>query len=173
MKEHLYERESHLYGILVIHTDKGNTNIMEIRKRKRGELSRQILASITPEEHARTYKQMAIAARIAEALKAKGWSKSEFATRMNQQPSVVTRWLSGTQNFTLDTLSDIEEMLGVQLLMTSEPKPAATEAKPEKQFTPIFIVADASSGVCHPIQNRQHLGSFSGYIVANPSELFS
>lgn len=37
---------------------------------------------------------------------------------MGQLPSVVTRWLSGPQNFTLDTLSDIEEMLGVHLLVT-------------------------------------------------------
>lgn len=85
---------------------------METRKRKRGELSQQILASITPEQRARTYKQMAIAAKIADALEAKGWGKREFATYMNQQPSVITRWLSGTHNFTLDTLSDIEEVLG-------------------------------------------------------------
>ena len=97
---------------------------MEARKYKRGELSRQILARITPEQRARTFKQMAIAVRIADALETKGWSKSEFATRMNQQPSVITRWLSGTQNFTIDTLSDIEEMLGVQLLVTTT-KPAA------------------------------------------------
>ncbi|GAA4407010.1 hypothetical protein GCM10023187_27130 [Nibrella viscosa] len=74
---------------------------------------------ITPESYASTYKQMAIAARIADALEAKGWSKSEFAARMNQQPSIVTRWLSGTHNFTIDTLSAIEETLGVQLLITA------------------------------------------------------
>lgn len=92
-------------------------------KPERGELSRQLLAEITPEEQARTYKQMAIAARIADALAAKGWNKSEFAARMGQPPSVITQWLSGTQNFTLDTLSDIEEMLGVQLLVTDKRYP--------------------------------------------------
>jgi len=94
---------------------------MEIRKRKRGDLSQQILASITPEQRARTYKQMAIAAQIADALETKGWGKREFATYMNQQPSVITRWLSGTHNFTLDTLSDIEEVLGVHLLAIHAP----------------------------------------------------
>ncbi len=89
---------------------------METKKRNRGELSRQILASISPEQQARTYKQMAIAAQIADALQAKGWSKSEFAIRMSQRPSVITRWLSGTHNFTIDTLSDIEDALGIQLL---------------------------------------------------------
>lgn len=102
---------------------------MEPRKRNRGAKLQEILASITPEQRARTFKKMAIAARIADALDAKGWSKSEFAARMNQLPSVVTRWLSGTQNFTIDTLSDIEEMLGrsgtpVQLLVTDVTLPA-------------------------------------------------
>lgn len=101
---------------------------MEPRKRNRGAKLQEILASITPEQRARTFKQMAIAARIADALDAKGWSKSEFAARMNQLPSVVTRWLSGTQNFTIDTLSDIEEMLGVQLLVTDVTLPAAPTA---------------------------------------------
>lgn len=97
---------------------------MQTKKRKRGELSRAILARIKLEQRARTFKQMVIAVRIADAFDAKGWSKSEFATRMNQQPSVITRWLSGTQNFTIDTLSDIEEMLGVQLLVTDSKPPA-------------------------------------------------
>ncbi len=101
---------------------------MEPRKRNRGAKLQEILSSITPQEHARTFKQMAIAARIADALDAKGWSKSEFAARMNQLPSVVTRWLSGTQNFTIDTLSDIEEMLGVQLLVTNVNLPAMPTA---------------------------------------------
>lgn len=102
---------------------------MTSEKQERGELSRQLLAEITPKEQARTYKQMALAARIADALTARGWSKSEFAARMNQRPSVVTRWLSGTHNFTIDTLSDIEEMLGrsgapVQLLVVDSVYPA-------------------------------------------------
>ncbi|GAB3640001.1 helix-turn-helix domain-containing protein [Spirosoma arcticum] len=86
---------------------------METEKRKRGKLSRQVPARIAPQQRARTLNQMS----IADALEAKGWSKSEFASRMNQR-------LSGTQNFTIDTLSDIEETLGVQLLVT-DCKPAA------------------------------------------------
>ena len=118
---------------------------METKKHKRGELSRQILARITPEQRARTFKQMSIAVRIADALEAKGWSKSEFASHMNQQPSVVTRWLSGTQNFTIDTLSDIEEMLGVQLLMT-EVKPAADSPRVD------MLVTQLNTHLVEPLQ---------------------
>lgn len=101
---------------------------MDIKKRQRGELSQQILAGITPEQRARTYKQMAIAACIADALDAKGWSKSEFAAYMHQRPSVVTRWLSGTHNFTVDTLSDIEEALGIRLFDIANPTTPSTES---------------------------------------------
>jgi ribosome-binding protein aMBF1 (putative translation factor) len=97
------------------------TKKMESKKRKRGAAIQRIRATVSPESYARTYKQMAIAARIADGLEAKRWSKSEFAARMNQLPSVITRWLSGTQNFTIDTLSDIEETLGIQLLTVTLP----------------------------------------------------
>ncbi len=99
-------------------------------KRKRGELSQQILSSITPEQYARTYKQMAIAACIADALEANGWNKGEFAARMNRQPSVITRWLSGTHNFTVETLLDIEQALGIQLILIATPKRPYKESSP-------------------------------------------
>jgi transcriptional regulator with XRE-family HTH domain len=35
---------------------------------------------------------------------------------MGKSPTVISEWLSGERNFTVDTLTDIEEVLGVQLL---------------------------------------------------------
>ncbi len=124
---------------------------MESGKRNRGELSRQILASVSPQERARVYKQMALAVRIADALTAKGWSKSEFAARMNQQPSVVTRWLSGTQNFTIDTLSDIEEALGVQLLVVDSVYPAGHPLAGQPTENPYAFKAAPSK-----VQMKEH-----------------
>ena len=34
---------------------------------------------------------------------------------LGQQPSVVTKWLSGTHNFTADTLADIQRVLEISL----------------------------------------------------------
>jgi ribosome-binding protein aMBF1 (putative translation factor) len=93
---------------------------MESKKRNRGAKLREIMERISPQEEARVLKQMLVAACIADALEAKGWSNSEFAARMHQQPSIVTRWLSGTHNFTIDTLSDIEEILDVKLLVAEK-----------------------------------------------------
>ena len=75
-----------------------------------------LLREISPEELTRTEKRMLLAARIDEAIKAKGWKKNKFAEVIGKNPSEVTKWLSGTHNFTADTLFDIERVLNIHLL---------------------------------------------------------
>jgi transcriptional regulator with XRE-family HTH domain len=60
--------------------------------------------------------RMQLALRISDAIKAKGWSQKQFAEAMNKKPSEINRWLSGTHNFTTDTLWHIQEILSIQLL---------------------------------------------------------
>ena len=76
----------------------------------------EILAEITPEESDRTTKRMELAARISDGIKANGWKKKDFAEAMHKQPSEITKWLSGTHNFTSDTLFDIERVLNMGLV---------------------------------------------------------
>jgi ribosome-binding protein aMBF1 (putative translation factor) len=86
-----------------------------------------LLAEITPEEQARTDRKMGIAAIIDDAIKAKGWGKKQFAEKIGRKPSEITKWLSGTQNFTVDTLADIEQVLGIKLInLTEKRKPQPT-----------------------------------------------
>ena len=75
-----------------------------------------LLAQITPEEQARTDRKMRIASIIADALTAKGLAKKQFAQKVGRKPSEVSKWLSGTHNFTLDTLTDIEQVLNIKLI---------------------------------------------------------
>jgi len=75
-----------------------------------------LLAEITPEEQARTDRKMHIASIIADALTAKGMAKKQFAQKVGRKPSEITKWLSGTHNFTLDTLTDIEQVLNIKLI---------------------------------------------------------
>lgn len=77
----------------------------------------------SPEELARTETRMLLAVKIQDAMTAKGIGKKQFAEMMGQSPSVITKWLSGGQNFTVDTLTDIERVLGLRLLALEE-KPA-------------------------------------------------
>ena len=56
--------------------------------------------------------KMKVAAEIEESLKKSGLTKTQFARLMGKYPSEVTRWLSGTHNFTIDLLAEINAVLG-------------------------------------------------------------
>lgn len=65
----------------------------------------------------KTKRNMLLALLIDDALKAKGWNKKQLAEAMHKNPSEVTKWLSGTHNFTLETLYLIESYLNVKLFV--------------------------------------------------------
>jgi ribosome-binding protein aMBF1 (putative translation factor) len=113
-------------------------------------LIRSLLAEITPEEHERTVKQMMMAARIEDGMIAKGWSKGEFAKKMGKTASTVSLWLSGSNNFTLDILTDIQRVLGIQLLCVEEIKPVEKMVTMVK-FQPLYVNSGAN-------QQKQYLG---------------
>lgn len=64
----------------------------------------KLLDDISDKKQEITNHRMELAAKIADGLKAKGWNKSQLAEAVGKQPSVITKWLSGTHNFTSDTL---------------------------------------------------------------------
>jgi transcriptional regulator with XRE-family HTH domain len=78
-------------------------------------LTQQLLEEITPAEMEKSASKMLLAAKINDLIISKNWSKGEFAKRMGQEPSVITKWLSGTHNFTVDTICDIANQLGMTL----------------------------------------------------------
>lgn len=82
-----------------------------------------LLNEISPEELERTKEKMMLAARIDEAKKAKGWKNKDLAKALNKRPSEITKWLSGTHNFTSDTLFDIGKILNIELINLSDKKP--------------------------------------------------
>lgn len=85
----------------------------------------ELLDNITPEEQEKTDIKMMLAAKIADAMQAKGWNKTALLQAMGKSnPSEITRWLSGTHNFTIDTLIDLQRVLDIRLLdVTSEVSP--------------------------------------------------
>ena len=76
----------------------------------------EVVSKITPEEQARTDAQMGVSAKIYDAMKEKGWTQTQLAEALGKQVSVISKWLSGTHNFTIDTLTDIEGVLKIRLL---------------------------------------------------------
>lgn len=91
-------------------------------RKHRSRVISELLNEITPVEKMQTSTKMDLAARIDDLITTKGWSKSEFAEKVNKQPSEITRWLSGTQNFTLDTLSEIAVVLNMPVAELFVPK---------------------------------------------------
>lgn len=98
------------------------TNKKTARKYTSKSISK-LLAEITPVEKLQTSTKMSLAARLDDLITARGWGKSEFAAKVNKNPSEITKWLSGTQNFTIDTLAEIGIVLNMPVSELFAPKP--------------------------------------------------
>ena len=66
--------------------------------------------------------RMRLAIKIADAIESAGISKKELAAKLGKQPSEISKWLSGTHNFTNDTLFEISQVLNINLIETSGTK---------------------------------------------------
>lgn len=94
-------------------------------KTKKKNVIDQLLDTITPIEQAKTDAKMLLAAKIADAIKDKGWKNKDLLKALNKDnPSIITKWLSGTHNFTVETLVELENALDVKLLNLLDRKEA-------------------------------------------------
>jgi len=82
----------------------------------------ELLSEITPMEKQQISNKMSLAARLDDLITSRGWGKSEFAEKVNKNPSEITKWLSGTQNFTIDILSEIAFALNLPIAELFAPK---------------------------------------------------
>jgi transcriptional regulator with XRE-family HTH domain len=74
--------------------------------------TRKRLASSRSElEYRKVARRMRTAIQIADAMEKHGISKKQLADMMGRSPSEITKWLSGDQNFTLDTLTELSYYL--------------------------------------------------------------
>lgn len=112
-------------------------------------------------------KSQFIALKILRTLKQKGLSQKDFAQLMSVSPQVINKWLKGGENFTLQSLSKIEDVLKISLIIdfnnvsdfsqTNAPKNNFTYLKRnrlkydniESQKTPlnkqVFMVAESNN----------------------------
>jgi len=80
----------------------------------------KFLDTVSDLDQKKTDTQMLLAAKIDDAIKAKGWKKKDLLSAMGKKnPSLVTKWLSGTHNFTVDTLVALEDVLDIELFNLS------------------------------------------------------
>lgn len=102
--------------------DKNKMKILPEEDAYSSPLLENLLTSISPAEQQQTDYKMKLAAKIFFGLKKKEWTQTQLAEAMGKSISLVSRWLSGTHNFTVDTLIDIQRILGITLLDVEEYK---------------------------------------------------
>jgi ribosome-binding protein aMBF1 (putative translation factor) len=61
-------------------------------------------------------KSAAIAVWVLDALKAQNISQKELAERMNVSPQQISKIVKGQENLTLETISNLEIALGLQII---------------------------------------------------------
>jgi transcriptional regulator with XRE-family HTH domain len=79
----------------------------------------ELIENISQEDLEKTESKMRLAVKIADAIKAKGYGKTEFAKKIKKNNSEISKWLSGTHNFTHDTLILLQNELNI-ILVNSE-----------------------------------------------------
>lgn len=78
-------------------------------------LLQELLDEVTPLEMEQTNIKMQLAANIEDLMRSNGWSKTRFASALGKSQPEVSKWLSGAHNFTIDTLTHISMVLGVDI----------------------------------------------------------
>lgn len=79
-------------------------------------LFQEVLDSVPQRVKGEVDRSFDLSSRIDALLREKGWTKSDLAEKTGRKCSEVSKWLSGTQNFTLRTIALIEEALGCELI---------------------------------------------------------
>ena len=77
----------------------------------------EVRRSITPEMKLQMEMSVAVANRIYNILEEKGMSQKDFAHILGKTETEVSRWLSGTHNLTLSTISKVSVALGEDIVI--------------------------------------------------------
>lgn len=75
-------------------------------------------ANIEPESEQYVGKNLDISQQIIAILKKKGWTQKVLAKKMNKRESEISKLLSGLHNLTLNTITNIEVVLGEDIILT-------------------------------------------------------
>ncbi|WP_157764996.1 helix-turn-helix domain-containing protein [Prevotella intermedia] len=89
---------------------------MSKRQRKVSPTLQKIMAESNELQIAKIRNRMILASKIATALCNNNLTQKKFASMMKRSEAEISEWLSGNRNFTIDTLTEISNILGISLL---------------------------------------------------------
>ena len=102
------------------------------------EMLKQIRERTTPEQSKYVDNNMEIVDYIYDLLVEKKMKPADLARALDKKPAEVSKWLSGTHNLTLQSISKIEVALDADIIMT----PSQAKAKYEKiKYVPMALTA--------------------------------
>jgi transcriptional regulator with XRE-family HTH domain len=102
-----------------------------------------LLDSIDPLDQEKVDAKMLLAAKLADAMKAKNWKKQDLLWAVGKDnPSIITKWLSGTHNFTVDTLIELQHALGIKLLDLVDQEETVMAKYHQSVSQKVLVIAD-------------------------------
>jgi len=102
-----------------------------------------LLDSIDPLDQEKVDAKMMLAAKIADAMKARKWKKQDLLRAVGKDnPSIITKWLSGTHNFTVDTLIELQHALDIKLLDLADQAETVLAKYHQSVSQKVLVVAD-------------------------------
>jgi len=103
----------------------------------------EIRESITPEIRKNVDLSFDIADRIHTILQRKGITQREFAKQMGKKESEISKWLSGSHNFTIHTIAQIETILGDSIIEIVRPPESKINAviKDVLDYNQVYVLS--------------------------------
>lgn len=97
-----------------------NKEIEEYRKEKHlmnaNQLFNDCVKNIPSNLNGKLEMSLHISDKIDLYLKQNNMNQKDLAEKLNKRPSEISKWLSGTYNFTIYTLYDIAKILNVEVI---------------------------------------------------------
>lgn len=83
---------------------------------KRSSIIESRRAKVSPEIRRRVDLSFLIVDRIHNILESKGLKQKDLANMLGKNESEISKWMRGNHNFTIETISSIEKVLGIPIL---------------------------------------------------------
>ena len=87
---------------------------------KRSSIIEARRTKVSPEVRRSVNLSFLIVDRIHAILKERGLKQKDLANMLGKKESEISKWMRGTHNFTIDTISSIENVLGSPILQVAE-----------------------------------------------------
>lgn len=87
---------------------------------KRSSIIESRRAKVSSEIRRKVDLSFLIVDRIHSILQERGLKQKDLAAMLGKKESEISKWMRGTHNFTIDTISSIESVLGQPILQVIE-----------------------------------------------------